>query len=179
MLVCQVDGNRGDESCQRNDGAADHAAESAICADVVIRGEHEAIEALLKHIVDPPCNFAEDYRVWVRRNEKSGVEGRQDIRWNVELILGTGGKESLLGTEIKESEAGRVLHLTRKSILFFGVDVTFRWAGLSHPLVIACSVFLQPKEKVEILRTTLYEQKPFFEVFEAQWRKVFSIENVV
>jgi hypothetical protein len=179
MLVCWVDGNRRDEAGQSDDSATDHAAKSAICADVVIRGEHEAIEALFKHIVDPPCNFAKDYGVRVRGNEKTGVKGRQDIRWNVELILGARGKESLLGAEIKKSEAGRVLHLTRKSILRFGVDVAFRWAGLSHPLVITCCVFLQPEEKVKILGTTLYEQKPFFEVLEAQWRKVFSIENVV
>lgn len=145
----------------------------------MIRGEHEAIEALFKHIVNPPCNFAKDYRVRVRGNEKAGVKGGQDIRWNVELILGARGKESLFGAEIKESEAGRVLHLTREPILLFGVDVTFRRAGLSHPLIITRSVFLQPKKKVKILGTTLNEQKPFFEVFEAQWRKVFSIENVV
>lgn len=80
MLVCEVDGNGGDESCQRNDGATNHTAKSAICADVVIRGEHEAIEALFKHIVDLPCNFTEDYRVRVRRNEKTGVKGRQNFR---------------------------------------------------------------------------------------------------
>lgn len=80
MLVCEVDGNRGNESRQRNDGTTNHAAKSSICADVVIRGEHEAIEALFKHIVDLPGNFAEDYRVRVRRNEKAGVKGRQDFR---------------------------------------------------------------------------------------------------
>ena len=148
MLVCQVDRNRRDESCQRDDGATRYAAKSAICADVVIRGEHEAIEALFEHIVDPPCNFAKDYGIWVRGNEQTGVKWRQDIRWNVELIFSARGKESLLGAEIKEGETGRVLYLSRESILLFRVSVTFRWAGLSNPLIITRSVFLQPKEKV-------------------------------
>ena len=152
MVFSQVDGNRRYESCQRYDRATDYAAKSAICADVIIRGEHEAIETLFEHIVDPPCNFAKDYRVWVRGNEQTGVKWRQNIRWNVELIFSARGEESLLGAEIKESESCRVLYLSRESILLFRVSVTFRWAGLSHPLIITRSVFLQPKEKVTVNR---------------------------
>ena len=141
MLVCQVDGKRRNETGQSNDRATDHAAKSAICADVVVRGEHKAIEALFKHIVDLPCDVAKDYGVWVRGNEMTGMEGRQDIRWNVELIFTTRSKESLLGTEIEESEGGRVLYLIRESILLFSFGVTLRWADLSHPLFITRSVF--------------------------------------
>jgi hypothetical protein len=107
--------------------------------------------------VDLPCNVAKDYRVWVRGNEMTGVKGRQDIRWNVELIFSTRSEESLLGAEIEECEGGRVLYLIRESILLFRADGTLRWAVLSHPLFIARSVFLQPKEKVKILGTTLNE----------------------
>ena len=47
----------------------------------------------------------------MRGNEVTGVEGRKDIRRNVEFIISARGKECLLRAKIKESEASGVLDL--------------------------------------------------------------------
>lgn len=47
----------------------------------------------------------------MRGNEVTGVEGRKEIGRNVEFKNSARGKECLLGTKIKESEASGVLDL--------------------------------------------------------------------
>jgi hypothetical protein len=61
--------------------------------------------------VDLPSDVRKDYGIRVRRNEVTGVEGRKDIGRNVEFIISARGKECLLRTKIKESEASGVLDL--------------------------------------------------------------------
>jgi hypothetical protein len=100
--------------------------------------------------VDLPSDVRKDYGVWMGGNEVASVEGRKDIGGNVKFIISARGKECLLGTKIKKSEASRVLDLVWKSILLFEVGLALGRTGLCNPLIIPRSIFLQPKNEVTV-----------------------------
>ena len=79
MVMRKVNSCWWNKTGQRDDRTTNHTTKGTICTNVVVRGKDKAIQAVLEHIVDLPCDIGKDYRIRVRRNEVTGVERGKDI----------------------------------------------------------------------------------------------------
>jgi len=120
-LIGKVDSDGGDEAEEGDCDAGNDAAHGSVGADVVVCGQDEPVKRLFEHLASLVGDGLEHDGVWVGGRELGGVEGGEDVRGNVELIVSVGGKEGLFGAKVKEGEVCRGLGGGGEAVVVFGI----------------------------------------------------------
>ena len=195
-----VQGERCDSPSQKHSSPAHEPAPSACISDIVIRSLsntismmyqrilvcftfYKAIKGVFEPLVRNEAEFRKDGRIGMRpiapRTSITIVcsadnEWCKDVRWRIQLVVGSKCKEGLLRFGVEDSNRGRRFRRVLDAVVC-GAGPQ-RWPSpLGHPLVVALGIFLQPEGEVEVLGAFFDEEKVLFEVLEAKRREVLAI----
>lgn len=140
--IHDVDHERGHTTKKCEGDTARYTTDCTTGADVVIRSNNEAVQTLLEHPMNLPCDFSKDDRIRVRTRKMGSMKGSEDIRGHVKFVVCSGGEECSLGAEVGHGELWR----GRKPI--WRLVVRESRLGLELPLVVAGSILLEPEDEI-------------------------------